>query len=73
MIKVTNLRRRGILGVKGKQIEPGQTVEVDASYKELKEHKFVKEGWLMIGDPKKKKAEPAEAQAPEGSGEKQGE
>jgi len=54
MVKVTNIRTRGMLGIKGKRLEPGQSDDIDTSLKDLKNHPFVLEGWLQIETGQKK-------------------
>ncbi len=58
MIKITNIRDRGMLGIKGKRLEPGQSADIDTSHKDLKNHPFVLEGWLQIETELQKKTKP---------------
>ena len=48
MTTVTNIRTRGAIGVGGQTIHPGESAEVDKKASELKEHKFVKAGWMHV-------------------------
>ncbi len=48
MAIVTNIRSRGPIGVGGKLIQPGESAEVDRKASDLKNHRFVQQGWMHV-------------------------
>lgn len=70
MTQVMNVTPRRPLGIGGEKIAPGQSADVNISASKLKDHPFVREGWLHVdkGAPKASASSKGDDSGSESSG-----